>query len=320
MQQWKRIWSVLLCGLMVFALSLTLVPERALAADIIATGSVNANRLNLRSGASTDEHVLTVLDRGDSVRVLGVSGEWLKVEAVDQGKTGYVLARYIRLNAFSYDALGLGVVTGSVHFRQKASASSKSLDILRRGEPVILRAKTAGGWYQVRIPESGEEGYVSGRYVRLVCEMPSGGSGGGAAEDGAPGAINARRVNLRSGPSTDYKSLGRLDEGTALYVLSQSGSWYRVRIKFSGKTGYIHRLYVTLSGIPDETKKEAGGAVNGSGVNLRSGPSTDYKSLGKLKKGTLLTILSLCGNWYQVRVNSTGETGYMYKKYVTVAP
>ena len=77
--------------------------------------------------------------------------------------------------------------------------------------------------------------------------------GGGAAEDGAPGAINARRVNLRSGPSTDYRSLGRLDEGTALYVLSQSGSWYRVRIKSSGKTGYIHRLYVTLSGIPDVT-------------------------------------------------------------------
>ena len=141
-----------------------------------------------------------------------------------------------------------------------------------------------------------------------------------AAQQAASGAINARRVNLRSGPSTDYRSLGRLDEGTALYVLSQSGSWYRVRIKSSGKTGYIHRLYVTLSGIPDETKKEAGGAVNGSGVNLRSGPSTDYKSLGKLKKGTPLTILSLCGNWYQVRVNSTGETGYMYKKYVTVAP
>ena len=135
--------------------------------------------------------------------------------------------------------------------------------------------------------------------------------------------ITGSDVNFRSGPGTGYNVIDCLAKGTTVTVNDRSNaSWYGVN--YNGQDGFISSSYLSVTEETDSDIIIIGdgdtGYINAMYVRLRSGPSTDYKSLGKLKKGTLLTILSLCGNWYQVRVNSTGETGYMYKKYVTVAP
>ena len=58
------------------------------------TGTVNASLLNLRS--SPDGDVLTQLERGTQVEVLGTNGDWLNVNAA--GQTGFVKASFIKLN------------------------------------------------------------------------------------------------------------------------------------------------------------------------------------------------------------------------------
>lgn len=58
------------------------------------------------------------------------------------------------------------------------------------------------------------------------------------------------------------------------------------------------------------------GVVVGNGVNLRSGPGTDYEIYACLPKGTYVTVDGAEGIWYKVLYN--GYSGYMSSEYVSV--
>ena len=51
-----------------------------------------------------------------------------------------------------------------------------------------------------------------------------------------------------------------------------------------------------------------------SNVNMRTGCSTKYKSIGKIKKGTKVKILSTKNGWYQVQQNN--KKGWASSKYI----
>lgn len=53
----------------------------------------------------------------------------------------------------------------------------------------------------------------------------------------------ASRVNVRSGPSTGHKSLGKLSYGTRVDVLSESGGWSKIRT--NGLTGFVSSEYLS---------------------------------------------------------------------------
>lgn len=57
------------------------------------TGYATVNKLNLRSGPSTDAKVLKRLNQGNKVSILGISGSWYKVKA--GSTTGFVSKSYI---------------------------------------------------------------------------------------------------------------------------------------------------------------------------------------------------------------------------------
>lgn len=52
-------------------------------------------------------------------------------------------------------------------------------------------------------------------------------------------------------------------------------------------------------------------------LSLRSGSGSYYTELDRLSYGTTVQIKGFSGNWVQVYVPSTGETGYVYNAYIT---
>jgi len=301
--------AVLLLVCTVFCFS----PQKAHAdGDAFAQVIVTANRLNLRKGPSTERSVVALLQKGVILDVLGVSGDWLQVRLPSGDPEGYVLAEHVAVRPLGYDALGIGTATGNVRLRKGKGTSYPSLGTIPKGTPLIVMEKASSSWYRVRRTDNGKEGYASSAYVSLVCSCQAGGS---AAPAGTAASVKGSGVNLRSGPSTSYRSLGKLQNGTALTVLSQNDGWYRVYVPASGTYGYIYRLYVRFSAIPDELAVQ--GTISGSGVNIRKGPSTTYQSLGKLKKNTAVTILDTSGDWHRVRVDATAQEGYVHQRYVS---
>lgn len=59
-------------------------------------------------------------------------------------------------------------------------------------------------------------------------------------------------------------------------------------------------------------------AVAGSRVNMRSGPSTDFRVLDTLPRGTEAEILEVnADGWARIRLMSTGQEGWMAERLLT---
>lgn len=57
------------------------------------------------------------------------------------------------------------------------------------------------------------------------------------------GVVIATRISLRKTPKTSAERIDRLDNGTVMEVISETGDWSLVNA--NGKTGYVQSAYVT---------------------------------------------------------------------------
>ena len=110
------------------------------------------------------------------------------------------------------------------------------------------------------------------------------------------GTVDARALRLRSGPSTSSTILSTAQRGDYVVITGKSGSWYKV--EFNTITGFMHASYLDTH---TTRNVELGyGRVTGNKVNLRSGPSTSYSSIGKANQGDKAYIIGFNNQWYKV--------------------
>ena len=73
-------------------------PEETLPVDLFEEADemvfIQAERVNVRAEATTDAEVLTILSYGQSMRQIGISEEWSRIELED-GMIGYIVSQYI---------------------------------------------------------------------------------------------------------------------------------------------------------------------------------------------------------------------------------
>ena len=105
--------------------------------------------------------------------------------------------------------------------------------------------------------------------------------------------------------AVSFVSQRGLFQGTAPGVFSPNGTMTRA-------------MFVTVLGryAGADASSWCAGSVSGSGVNMRSGPGTDYPVVATLDAGTALTIQGKSGDWYQV--GSGFGSGYIRGDYVSV--
>ncbi len=107
------------------------------------------------------------------------------------------------------------------------------------------------------------------------------------------GKMTAVDVNLRSGQSVSFQSLGQLNQGEKIVVADKSFSWYKIRLP--------QRISCFISSKFVERKTADIGMVAGSRVNIRSGKGTEYSILGQAKEGTLLKIIKADKDWFEIQ-------------------
>jgi chitinase len=129
-------------------------------------------------------------------------------------------------------------------------------------------------------------------------------------------------VNVRGGPGTKYKKIGKAPKGAVYNVILRTGSWYQ--IEFEGKTGYIHNKYLSVSASGDPAPPappagaQTGTVVNcKKNVNVRSGPGTGYKKLGSAPKGAVYPVTGKSGSWYAILFG--GRAAYISSSYLAVS-
>ena len=124
------------------------------------------------------------------------------------------------------------------------------------------------------------------------------------------GFVNASSLRLRSEPDYSSETLAYAPRNDCVAVISKTGQWYKVN--YNLQVGYMHEDYLKV--LTRENAELGYGEVTGSGVNLRSGPSTSYGKVATVSTGDKCYILGLNNGWYKVIYNSA--TCYIRSDYL----
>ena len=189
----------------------------------------------------------------------------------------------VRVNARS----GLNV-------RTRPTTSAPVVKTLRNGQSTNTSGRVSNGWAQL---DNGD--WVVQRYLTYI--NSGGGTGGGSR---AARVQSVSGVNVRSGPSTRYRRINGLRNGTEVRTSGRTyGDWVQLT------NGYwIHGDYLSFG-------RGSGGGTGGGtrtpfiryvnsytrGANIRSGPGTNYSKVNYFSNGTPLSLTGRSSNgWYEL--------------------
>lgn len=268
--------------------------------NMIAQGVVSGSAVNYRIGPATSYSVISQLSLDTQLGIYGMVDGWYRVKAMTTGMDGFVSRDYVTIT----QAVAQNTATpepGSVTATPVPTAVPSPTATVEGATPTPVTLQTPTP-------------------VPSVTATPSATL---APEYAAAGVINASGVNIRAGASTAAKSYGKLMRDTSLGLYEKVGSWYRVRVTATGLDGYVYAKYVSITQTGTGSSSSGGtaysaGYINASGVNLRTGASTRYNSLGTFRRNTSVRVLGSTGSWYQIEVPSADVTGYIFAKYVTL--
>ena len=159
--------------------------------------------------------------------------------------------------------------------------------------------------------------YISGRLrvLAIVLALTLALSAVPAGAATAIYTITAKKVNVRALPDTNADILAVVRQGSELTLLEATDDgWLKVSV--GGTVGYVSAEFAELSSVIS-----GGGTLTGvvttDKLYVRAEPSSKGKSLDLVRRGTMLTITALTGDWFQVSYN--GATGYVASDYVRLS-
>ena len=122
--------------------------------------------------------------------------------------------------------------------------------------------------------------------------------------------VTASALRLRSGASTATATLDYASRDEVVVLVERIGDWYKV--VYNLQVGYMHKNHLRTA--TRENVELGYGRLNGSAVNVRSGPGTGYSSVAKAYTGDSAYIIGINAGWYKVIFKSV--IGYIRSDYL----
>lgn len=209
-----------------------------------SSGKVTANggNLNVRSGPSMENDVISCLKDGTKVTVKSKAGNWYKIEYVS-GKVGYVYKTYLKVSGKVAAESGSSVTGSSstsnqgypvtakvtnggvpLKLRKQATTASSILAEIPRGSSLKITGKDTTNWYKASY--GGKNGYVYASYII----MPSGANQSSSSSSSSGNSS----TSSSSKPSASKYQYPRIDLDVPFYSQTDS-RWANLKL---GKTRY----------------------------------------------------------------------------------
>lgn len=313
-----RFWRyAVLAGL---GIALLISPLGGLQAEAAQVAIVNRDKLNLRSGPSTQNATVGQAKKGDQLPVLAKSGDWYKVQVA--GKTAWVAGWLVGIKEIAATTPSKGasvslskvavVTADSLNVRSGAGTNFAIAGKVKKGDHLTVLSQS-GDWLKVQ--GNGVTGWVA-KWLVAVQSVPPPASSQTASAPASSSAkvavVTSDSLNVRSGAGTNFAIAGKAKKGDRLTVLAQSGDW--VKVQGQGITGWVANWLVTIQNVtgaqptkPAAPAQPPGGSstqvavINANNINLRSGPGTDHQVAGQVSRGVRLPVISRSGDWVQVQ-------------------
>jgi uncharacterized protein YraI len=157
--------------------------------------------------------------------------------------------------------------------RAEPSTASNVLGIIPPDMRVEIIGKDPGeNWWQILYPQGADgRGWVTAQYITTVTrpEVPTIGGADGADPNGGNLAVIQQKLNIRSGPGTDFNSIGTLNPQDAVNLTGKdaNGTWLQIEFGAGpeGK-GWINAAFVQASGVENLPIVTDAGVVIGTGT------------------------------------------------------
>jgi len=174
-----------------------------------------------------------------------------------------------------------GTASTQINVRTQPSTASEAVGIIPANAKVEIIGKDLGeNWWQIIYPTGVDgKGWVAAQYVTTVDkpEVPviGGDSSNLSSENGA---VVIQQLNIRSGPGTNFNSLGILNANDVISLTGKnsSGSWLQIEFAEGpdGK-GWVNTGFVKANGVDELPIVSEIGEVIGTGTPVDTSlPST----------------------------------------------
>lgn len=289
------------------AASLMLAPMVSMAASNSAV--VKGGSLNLREEASTGSKSLGLFPTGTLVEILESGDTWHKVQV--NGKTGYMMAKYLSNNSGSQSATVRTNSDKGLNLREAPGMDGAIITSYKTGTQVNVLQR-GSNWSKVEV--GGKQGFMATAFLRF-------GSSSGSTGGSNPGTVlkavvnnpkDTQVLNLRATASLNAKVLAYYKNGVNVDVISKGKTWCEVRV--NGIHGYMMTKYLRFTGesgsnvvtpFTAKLKNINGGSI----VNFRKAPGMNTKIIRTYPVGTEVTVLEMDTNWSKVEID--GVQGYV---------
>lgn len=142
-------------------------------------------------------------------------------------------------------------------------------------------------------------------YIKPYLNINAGGN------DIHAGIVNTDGINLnvRSNNSTSSKIISKLKDKTYITILNSKGDFYYVEYK-ENTFGYVHKDYVNITSSLTKIVD-----TDGANLNVRYGPSMNYKQFEKIKDKDYVIVLEDYNSFSKVLFEGN-KTGYVSNNYI----
>ena len=262
--------------------------------------TITDDYVNIRKEPDATSDKLGTVKRGEKRTITMISND---------GKWGYCSQGWIFLAYTDYDGNSSaassgssgsstttgtpGTVTGAarVNVRKAAGVGNALVTTLAEGTAItVYEQTTADGAPWGRI----DQGWISMGYVKLQqVQKPTDGS---TISTGSSAVVSSSvRLNVRSGPGTNYSKITTLAPGTSVVILRKEtvngATWGLI------DQGWINLSYVTTTGTSagGEPVYSVGGTVVNcsTGVNIRAAAGTTNALIGVAGVGTRVNVTEI---------------------------
>ena len=122
---------------------------------------------------------------------------------------------------------------------------------------------------------------------------------------GSRGTVLKDRVNVRARGNKTAEIVMQLNKGDSVEIVEHKGEWLHIVLPAGAKC-YVSSKFVKA------------GVATSDNVNIRCGPSTNFKEVGKLAKGESVEVVKTQGDWIEIKPTSHC-TGWIGAELVEIA-
>lgn len=261
----------------------------------IAAGTVNTSSVNCRTGTGTEYASVGKLAAGTAVHVYGIVSGWYQVTVPENGISGYIRSDLVTLGTEPVSTSAPQITVSVTPLPTPSPDGATPAPVLFETEKTPAPVRTAPPT-PTPVPVFAAQGTIDGESVQVYA---------GASASAAEVAVS--------------------DSDTPVGIYEKRGAWYRVSVLSTGQEGYVYGRNVSIADVTvppsadptgGRTAETGHGYITRSGTKLRSGADIRTDTRMTLQRNTAVRVLSGEGSWVKVEVIPSGETGYVFSKYV----